>query len=92
MMPAVEAPETFSNKPLFPQSNRIDTAAHRPTGLGLPAAKPKTIFERMASATLPLRVRTRFSNIFLSGGEITIRSDIPSFYGNRLSIINVTVH
>jgi hypothetical protein len=31
-------------------------------------------------------------NIFLSGGEITIRSDTPSFYGNCLSIINVTVH
>jgi hypothetical protein len=58
----------------------------------LPAAKLKTIFERMASATLPLRVRARLSSIFLSGGEITIRSDTLSFYSNRLSTINVTVH
>src|SRR6516225_2030358 len=41
-MPAVEATETFSNKALFPQSNRIDTAAHRPTGLGLTVAGRQT--------------------------------------------------
>ena len=29
----------------------------------------------MDSATLPLRARARLSSIFLSGGEITIRSD-----------------
>jgi hypothetical protein len=36
--------------------------------------------ERMTSATLPLRARARLSSIFRSGGEITIRSDILSFY------------
>src|SRR5262249_39606120 len=41
-MPAVEATETFPNKALFPQSNRIDTAAHRPTGLGLTVAGRQT--------------------------------------------------
>src|SRR6516162_6708230 len=41
-MPAVEATETFLNKALFPQSNRIDTAAHRPTGLGLTVAGRQT--------------------------------------------------
>jgi hypothetical protein len=46
----------------------------------LPAAILKMIFERMDSATLPLRARARLSSIFLSGGEITIRSDILSFY------------
>jgi hypothetical protein len=41
-MPAVEATETFPNKALFPQSNRIDTAAHPPTGLGLTVAGRQT--------------------------------------------------
>src|SRR6516225_12446899 len=41
-MSAVEATETFPNKALFPQSNRIDTAAHRPTGLGLSVAGRQT--------------------------------------------------
>ena len=41
-MPAVEASETFLNKALFPQSNRIDTAAHPPTGLGLTVAGRQT--------------------------------------------------
>jgi hypothetical protein len=41
-MPAVEASETFPNKALFPQSNRIDTAAHPPTGLGLTVAGRQT--------------------------------------------------
>jgi hypothetical protein len=58
----------------------------------LQAAKLKTIFERMASATLLFRARARLSSIFLSGGEITIRSDTLSFYRNRISKINVTAH
>ena len=41
-MPVVEATETFPNKALFPQSNGIDTAAHRPTGLGLTVAGRQT--------------------------------------------------
>src|SRR5258708_36781549 len=41
-MPAVEATETFPDKALFPQSNRIDTATHRPTGLGLTVASRQT--------------------------------------------------
>src|SRR6516225_451339 len=41
-MPAAEATETFPNKALFPQSNRIDTAAHRPTGLVLTVAGRQT--------------------------------------------------
>src|ERR1700746_2154054 len=37
-MSAVEAPETFHDKALFPQSNRVDAAAHRPTGMRLSVA------------------------------------------------------
>ena len=43
----------------------------------------------MASAALPLRARARVSSIFLSGGEVTIRSDTLSFYRDCLSTINV---
>ena len=41
-MSALEATKTFTNKALFPQSNRIDTAAHRSTGLGLTVAGRQT--------------------------------------------------
>ena len=41
-MPAVEAIETFSKKALFPQSNRIDAAAHCSTGLRLTVAGRQT--------------------------------------------------
>src|SRR4029077_8562108 len=47
-VPAVEATETFPNKALFPQSNRIDTAAHRPTGLGLTVAGRQTQYDLRA--------------------------------------------
>jgi hypothetical protein len=41
-MPAVEATETFPKKALLPQSNRIDAAAHRPTGMRLTVAGRQT--------------------------------------------------
>ena len=41
-MPAVKASQTFPDKAFFPQSNRIDTAAHRSTGLGLTVAGRQT--------------------------------------------------
>ena len=41
-MPAVEATETFPKKALFPQSNRIDAAAHCSTGLRLTVAGRQT--------------------------------------------------
>ena len=41
-MPAIEATEAFSKKALFPQSNGIDAAAHRPTGMRLTVAGRQT--------------------------------------------------
>ena len=41
-MPAIEATEAFSKKALFPQSNGIDAAAHRPTGMRLTVAGGQT--------------------------------------------------
>jgi hypothetical protein len=41
-MPAIEATEAFSKKALFPQSNGIDAAAQRPTGMRLTVAGRQT--------------------------------------------------
>jgi hypothetical protein len=92
-MPAVEATETFPKKALFPQSNRIDAAAHCSTGLRLTVAGRQTQNLRahgLSHASAPSSGST-FQH-FSFGGEITIRSDTLSFYRDRLSKINVTAH
>jgi hypothetical protein len=53
-MPAVEATETFPNKALFPQSNRVDAAAHPPTGMGLTVAGRQTQNDLRAHGLEPL--------------------------------------
>src|SRR6516162_8658566 len=58
-MPAVEATETFPNKALFPQSNRIDTAAHRPIGLSFTCCRPPNS-KRSSSAWPQPRFRSEF--------------------------------